>query len=574
MFRSTGKLLAKHAILLKLLFLSAFIALTNFGFVQRSGLLIERERWGALAVYLFIWALAIGATFVASLQPRWIWRLSWAVILAVSTTCAFGYYSISGSEMTVYDVVSLWNARHEAGRAAEFYGPQVMMLAGLVFTGFLLAIALPAPLKSARLRLWTGRLAFLPVLPIAAIAGIVGWTGGGGSQAMPKQFSPLAVSAVAAEKIITMKDHARGPVAWAPHAETQVKNILFLVDESIRADYLDFEAGNPYTPELAKLKADFVNFGPAASGGNCSHYSNFLLRSGARRSDLTDSVNSRPFIWSYAKKAGYRTVFIDAQASIMKNPGRLSNFMTVAETRDIDRYVSLSDVSTDVADFELLKIIKEEVAGNRPVFIYANKNGAHFPYDAAYPTDQAKFGPTVTESGSDGTRYSVASYRNAIAWSVDQFFSRFFAEVSLSNLAFVYTSDHGQALHPGVLTHCAIENPDPRQGLVPLLAYASDPALRARLEEGAGKSLGRASHFTIVPTLLEMMGYAGSDVASYYNESLFSQPASPPAFTSGDIFGMFSKEVLWHPIDLSKNYLEPEALELKPDVPLTASIAR
>ncbi|WP_119272467.1 sulfatase-like hydrolase/transferase [Taklimakanibacter deserti] len=572
MFRSAVRLLANHAVLLKILLLSAFIALTNFGFVGRIDVLVAQNRYVTLIAFLGVWLLSVAAIFVAAFQPRWSSRLFWAVILAVSTAGSVGYYSISGSEFTVFDVVSLWNARQEAGRAADFYGWHLMMSAGLTLVAGLLIMGFPAPLRRAKARLWMGRLAVLPILPFAAIALIVAMKSGSGQQAMPKQFAPLSVTAFAAGKIATLENQVRGEVTWTPDPQARVKNILMLVDESVRADYLDFSPGNPVTPDLPALKANFVDFGPAASGGNCSHYSNFILRSGARRSDLTTSVNTNPLIWSYAKKAGYRTVFIDAQGAIMKNPGKLTNFMTISETRNIDRYVSLDYVTPDQADFELLRIIAEELKGDQPVFIYANKNGAHFPYDATYPKDQAKFGPTMIESGSSDTPHRIASYRNAISWSVDHFFDRFFKDIGLSNLAMVYTSDHGQALREGQLTHCSIEDPDPRQGLVPLLAFASDPGLRARLEEGARSSHGWASHFTIVPSLLEMMGYTHADVASYYDESLFARPSVAPAFTSGDIFGLFSKEVLWHPIDLTQDYREPESLESKPRAPQTASV--
>ncbi|MGE4249841.1 MAG: sulfatase-like hydrolase/transferase [Parvibaculaceae bacterium] len=574
MFRFATQALAKYATWLKVFLVSGFILMTNVGFLSRIELLLAQTRYDTLIAFLFVWGLAVVAIFAAAFQPTWPRRLFWAVVFAASTATAVGYSSISGSDFTVFDVVSLWNVRHEAGRAADFYGWHLVASVSLVLAGGLLAIAFPAPLKSAAVRRWTGRLVLLPVLPFAAIALIVAVKAGGGYQAMPRQFSPLSITAVAATKIATQESYVRGQVTWAPKPEARVKSIVYLVDESIRADYLDFSPGNPFTPDLAALKAKFVNFGPAASGGNCSHYSNVILRSGARRDDLIASVNTNPFIWTYAKKAGYRTVFVDAQGAILKDPGRLTNFMTMAEVRDIDRYVSLNYVTPDQGDFELLRIIAEELKGDQPVFLYANKNGAHFPYDAAYPATEANFGPTMTEAGTDDTMHRIASYRNAILWSVDKFFTSLFRDVDLGDAAVIYTSDHGQAISLGKLTHCSIDNPDPRQGLVPLLAYASDPGLKARLEDGARAVQGRASHFTIAPAILEMMGYAATDIASYYKESLFTQPAAAPAFTSGDIFGLFSNEVHWHSIDLAQDYLEPEAIKMQPHAPKTASVAQ
>ena len=43
-----------------------------------------------------------------------------------------------------------------------------------------------------------------------------------------------------------------------------VSNIVMLVDESVRGDYLDFRPGNPFTPALAAYGDRLINFGPAA----------------------------------------------------------------------------------------------------------------------------------------------------------------------------------------------------------------------------------------------------------------------------------------------------------------------
>jgi hypothetical protein len=40
---------------------------------------------------------------------------------------------------------------------------------------------------------------------------------------------------------------------------------------------------------------------------------------------------------------------------------------------------------------------------------------------------------------------------------------------------------------------------------------------------------------------------------------LLEANSEPPAFTTGDIFGLFSKNARWHAIDLAADYLEPAA---------------
>lgn len=546
--------------LARLLLIGVFVSLTNFGFWQRIGLLLDNGRVNTLVPFLAIWGIAIAAIAVAALQPKFWVRAMWGAVIAVSTAVAWGYHHASQSELNVFDMLSLWNARHEAGRAAEFYGTQMMMASIVLVAGFLVIAVPPAPLRAA-VRIWINRLAFLPFLPILLIGGVVYAKGGGGSQSLPVQFAPVALSSLAGAKIALQGTPVRKDVTWQPQTSARTPNIVMLVDESVRADYIDLTPGNPYTPNMAKLAGKFVNFGPAVSGGDCSNYSNSLLRFGASRKALVSSVNSNPTLWQYAKRAGFRTVFIDAQAGGITNPGLLQNFMTMQEKAGIDGFYAIRDVASEHADERLAEIVAQELKSDTPVFIYGNKNGAHFPYDHAYPASAAIYHPTMTESAFDTQAARIASYRNAIAWSVDRFMQGLFASADLSKTTLIYTSDHAQTLDPALLTHCQVEDPDPRMGLVPLMVYAADPVIRAGLERGAKLLHGKASHFQIAPALFALMGYARNDIAGAYDESLFDGSSRAPAFTSGDIFGLFASTVHWNTVDPDARYLEPQAFK-------------
>ena len=545
---------------LKLVLLAVFVVITNVGFGQRLSMLYETGRWETLIPYLIIWATALVAVAVAAFHPKTWVRLVWAAVMTLSSAVAWGYHNASQSEFTVFDIVSLWNARHEAGRAADFYGEHIMLASVLLVCGVLI-FALPVGTRGP-FRPWIKRLGWLPVLPIAVIGAIVVMKGGGGSQAMPSQFTPVALTSLAGAKIALQGAPVRRQVTWQPQPGPR-RNIVMMIDESIRHDYLDFTAGNPHTPRLAALADRFVNFGPAVSGGNCSNYSNAILRFAASRKDVTGSINTSPTLWSYAKKAGYRTVFIDAQAGGITNPGLMQNYMTMTERADIDAFHALRDVSSAEADFRLAEIVAAELAKPGPVFIYANKNGAHFPYDAAYPESEAHYRPTMTEAGVDDPVARVASYRNAVAWSVDRFMADLFAKADFSDTTMVYTSDHGQALDPGKLSHCVVDNPDARTALVPLLVATDDAVLQAELAAAARQRHGKASHFQIAPSVLSWMGYGDSDIATAYDESLVSGNREP-AFTAGDVFGLFSSAVHWTPVDTAQDRIEAAGRKLLP----------
>jgi glucan phosphoethanolaminetransferase (alkaline phosphatase superfamily) len=536
----------------RLLLLGAILAISNFLIFNRIDVLLTQGRMMPLLVLGAMWLAGVSVLVALLFEPRAWLRMAWGALFAAAGASAFAFQSASGSEMSAFDALGLLDAAHEGGRAAANNMP-LAMLAVLVGVATLVLYA-PA-VRFARLRgLMRGAAHLTGVGLVAAISAIVFLKEGSGTQGLPKQFSQLAIGAVAGFKDLTVPARARKAVTWQPSRAQSLDRIVMLVDESVRPDYID----------LSRLAPTLIDFGPTASGGVCSNTSNAILRLAAARKDLGSAINAMPTIWQYAKAAGYRTVFIDAQARHVGGGG-LQNFMTLAETRDIDRHYRI-DAEAFAADEELRKIIVKELAGDTRVFIYADKEGAHFPYDINYPPDAALYHPTQTEAGARTLESNAASYRNAIAWNVTRFMEALFAEAHMQDMALVYTSDHGQQLHPGTVTHCVTETADPRMALVPMLAITSDAALNEKLKAGAAASRGRASHFQIAPSLLSFMGYAEKDVARRYDESLTRAPSAAPQFTTRDVLGMFSAEVTWNDIDLTADYLE------KPETPM-ASVA-
>lgn len=546
---------------LKLVVVVAVIILTNPDGLNNLPILIERKQFGTLIPFVGIWTISILAFIVASFHPRLWVRIFWGTLIAASTSLIWGYYQASHSQMSVLDAISFWNARNEAGRAADFYGQHIFH-AEILFAALMMFFILPVPSyrKSiSRVLVWGTA---LPIIPMLMIAAVFWFKNGSTYMTMPSQFSALPLASLVAYKEIAQKPAIRHDVNWQPKSRPATKNIIFLVDESIRNDYIDLTPGNSYTPKFAGLADKFVNFGPAASGGNCSNYANSLLRFGATREDIVGSAATNPTLFQYAKKAGFRTVFIDAQSGNFALGNMLQNFMTLKEKTSIDGFYQIRDVKAEMADRELIKIMAKELQSSEPVFIYANKNGSHFPYDHTYPAAEARFHPTMTEAGADTQVSRIASYRNAIAWSVDEFTKILFDTVDLSSTTMVYTSDHGQLLQAGKLTHCMVDNPDPRTGIVPLMVYSSDTEIRTRLENGAKLSVGKASHFQIAPTLYELMGYSRADISKNYDESLFDGTARKPEMTTGDVFGVFGAQPNETLIPLSENMLEVDPTPL------------
>jgi glucan phosphoethanolaminetransferase (alkaline phosphatase superfamily) len=565
MFDGGQSILGRHwcsrrviLIVVRLVLLAAIVAVTNMGVPDRSSILVEEHKWIGLIAFTGLWMISMAALAAAALHPSILIRAIWALAISLSGAIGFGFYLASRTEMSIFDAVSLWSARHETSRAFSFYASSATWASFILVATFILIVTPPALARITRRGARVG-FAFAPITPIVIFAIIISMRGGDGMRALPAQFAPISIGLIAGAKVATNSMPERIQVNWVP-GTAKIKHVVLLVDESVRADYLDWTPGNPFTPSIAALQNRMINFGAASSGGNCSAYSNAILRFGAVRHDLMKTLLRNATLWQYAKKAGFRTVFIDAQAGFIKKySGKLQNYMTPAETNEIDNFHALDgEIIPPALDDKLLDIILADLKSPDPVFIYAVKNGAHFPYDMDYPLKDAEFHPTMGETTRDDDNGRINSYRNAIKWSVDRILSRLIEQANLQDTAIIYTSDHGQNLSYKHLTHCTIDDPDPREGLVPLVAITDDLKLRAEFAAAARESRGHSSHFNIVPTILQLFGFQHYDIASLYGPSMFDKSTEAAQFTSGDIFGLFSSHVRWHPIDLNHNYLEDQ----------------
>ena len=549
----------KVGIFLKIAVILLLLAWTNPDIMDRVHLLLDNSRFATLIPYLAIWGLSVVVFLIAAFQPKPLWRWTWAILLSVSAGVAWGYRAASHNELSAYDILSLWEARHEAARAGQMYASPIMLGFSLFFLSIFIMVAGPV-FKGQNTRKWLSRLGWTPILPILMIAGIVYLKSGGGSQALPVQFTSLSLSGLTGVRIALKPPIGRHAVAWKPKPELRQEKIVYLVDEGIRADYVSLLPDNPFTPRFAAAATDMIDFGRAISGGNCSHYSNATLRFMVNPRDIVNSANTNPTIFDYAKKAGYRTVFIDGHTGAVATASEMQSFMTMKEREHIDLFTSMHKLAGEDADDAVLKLIAEELAKPGPVLIYANKNGAHFPYDSSYKSSAAKFHPTVAEAGKDTLKTRGNSYRNSIDWSTDRLMPGFIKAAKDSNALLIYTADHGQNVSPFGLTHCATEKPPTVSAMVPLMLQIPPGQLRDSYVAAAVTLKDKANHYMLAPTVLKWMGYTDADVGTVYKSSLLkADPAFAPAFTTGDIFGLFSNEVNWTPIDVNEVKLEEPA---------------
>jgi glucan phosphoethanolaminetransferase (alkaline phosphatase superfamily) len=319
-------------------------------------------------------------------------------------------------------------------------------------------------------------------------------------------------------------------------------NIVFIVDESVRADHLGLNGyERDTTPFLVELneKGLIRNWGEAVSGTTESVNSNRLLLSGLNRlPDPEFNVNKMTSIFQYAKAMGYRTFYFDGQMDSGWNGTRFDvvDYGLITSIKD---YKSESKLEIDGEIAERVNEVLKHSNGN---FIWINKRGVHIPYETNYPEAAAVWLPTDRKAREseliNNNQPLINNYDNAIRYNFETFFRNLFPEGVLNNTIYVYTSDHGQTLIQGKGSHAGRTK---NEASVPLFIIAQ-PELLPEVDTAF-----KATHSNIFPTLLDMMKYPEIERKYDYSLSLFKakkENSRPRYYFAGSLVGGASGELL------------------------------
>lgn len=285
----------------------------------------------------------------------------------------------------------------------------------------------------------------------------------------------------------------RARVELEPDTSHSPRHIVWLVDESV--------AEAPFQrlirPGLDRWAP--VDFGTAASIANCSLPANVALRSGidVRHAGPHMDLRRTPSIWGYAHKAGYRTVLLEGQVR-----GPMQNLLLVPERALIDEIRSEADgIDTDR---RIAALLNRRLKGKTRSFTYALLRGVHFPYSDHYPAG------TLPPGSSKRQQYAAA-----LAYSKHGFFDMLLDGVDRSQVAVIYTSDHGQNLGNALLPHCG-RIPSDEEFRIPLLAFVPDGLARRYARTPISGHVASQ----IFPATLIWMGYAPEAAQSAYDSDL------------------------------------------------------
>ena len=518
---------ARFGTALKLAATAAVLALAPWGWIPLFAAEAQRlslaGRWGFLALFVALAVLGLAAVMIAPFVRDWRIRVPVVLLLLAALAVDQVMLGVSRHPMTLELMETFLRERAMAGTVLPAYGGTIAVVAGI---GLLLAAPFVAP-PHPPVHLHPV-FALVPLVALVGTTFVVHGTRGrteafAAPVAVPAQLVSAALLAGAEQKV------ERPPVEYEAPLQSPFRKIVMVVDESVRGDYLGLN--NPKfdnTPFLLAAGPALANFGVATSAANCSVAARLIMRIGLQKPQLPDTREvwrRMPTVWQYAKKAGYTTALVDAWRAV----GEFHSYMDADEARSIDMTKSALQGPEWTRDRLAADMVIELLRRDEAMFIYVNKNGAHPDYAQQYPPDLGYDSSRHVAALplDDKRRRAVADYHRALRWSVDAFFEHLMPHLLREDTVLLYTSDHGQSLYEGGydLSHCSLGR-DLHVGevLVPMFVITGSPAAQASFAAESKRAFGRASHFEVMPTLLELMGFAPAWVRGTYGPGLSAVP--------------------------------------------------
>lgn len=559
----------------KILLISAFMLLGISEIWRRLETVTTPEiQPVGLVAYGILFAMCATSLLGAGyLRHGWVrWPL--AAFFAAGAIVVDSYQWAVGDFMEYDSFVTMMQSAGELDNALAQQG-RAMILA--LAKGLLLFFGIG--LKPTPSSHWVANLAKLFSLPILALLTILlFFRGGEGASGLPTAHSGTSFALLFGYEYLTDDNGPRETVSIALSGKSPHRDIVLIIDESIAGAYLDINSDTGVYSGLQNRPADLpiYNFGYAASVSHCSVGSNVVLRFGGTRENYRAVIQNKPSIWSYAKKAGLETVYIDAQ----RTGGRYQNLMDDAERAEIDQWHQFEDISVLHRDHAVADRLADYLNDDRNQFILINKVGAHFPISDKFPDSHAQYRPmlkrgktaevtdTASKDNLDGRQSNWIlyrnSYRNSVTWNVGGFFDRLFERADISDATIIYTSDHGQTFHErgkkGLATHCT-PNPEIEEGVTPLVVIG-DQKNASNWARALKQGKDALSHYRIFPTLLRQMGYSETAVKPVYGPDMFAPDPDP--FTFNVRFNArLGGEPIWKHIPLDQISRPPESDYMK-----------
>ena len=399
-------------------------------------------------------------------------------------------------ELFLYDAfVTMYQSLAFADEAIRQYYP--LTIKPIIFSIVLsLGISIPPKITAVRNSLVWHSFTLSPLLCFLLLSYVSYVRDGGGITGLLGGAMIMPYSLLLTMEILDEDIGDRESVRISGGSDKIDYDVILIVDEAIRGDYLDINRPNDVTTNLIGSSAVY-NFGLTASATNCSGGTNAIRRYGGARQNYRKYIQTKPSVWEYARARNLRTVYIDAQ----RTGGALQNLMTREEVGLIDEFIQFDGIPVVDRDIKIAEVVSEFTDNDKSEFILINKIGAHFPVHDKYPEDFMVYKPAsqrglftmISDMPATGSISKFGgwpeyrnSYKNTLLWNVGEFFRIFLGKSNLKNAVVIYTADHGQDLHedgsPGYSTHCRT-SPSFYEGVVPMAVITENAKWKNKAEE-------------------------------------------------------------------------------------------
>lgn len=502
-------------ILSKILLIALGFILINYPFIEgKSAYYIAIERPDRLVRHLLtaLFALTIIELFAFT---RMRIRIPLYGLFMFGSMTYLIYYFSTGSEPDYEDFRTLMDARVMMADAALGYRDAILKAIFYhipITIGFFLFPKIHMG--------WKGTLTAI-ILYILALAGmlmIIYNKSGKGTNGRASYITPVAqVSAFTYLNFIrsdaaSFEYFPRTAPTKSDLLTAKAKNIIVVMDESIRGDMIDLNSKLGTTPALLDFSEEsLLNFGIVAAFSNCSDTSNLAIRKLPRlHKEPSDLFVDTTTIWDLAQTAGFKPFVIDAQHDATGH-----NFYTDEELKNVTN-LHASGLKSDGEVVDMMdRVIAEN---NEPVFIYAGLKGSHFPFqNTGFPTP---FTPAMKNTNlADATSEEATnSYKNLIRANTNEFFIKLQTFLAKHpDTIVIYTADHGQDLsNPKERkTHCNAKTTSMEEGVVPLILFANEEILQSDLVQTFYQNTGVTNQMIAAPMVMGFMGYKPEIIESF-----------------------------------------------------------
>jgi len=541
--------------LVALAFVVLFLIFETAYFWSTTGIEVDRIAFEydgfSQAIYAAYLAAALYLFFLyilATIASRWRFRLVYLAIFAFALLVEYSYQFALGRFTTYYDLIAAISATGEQkADSISAFVSYIWLVPFLVLVAVCFAVG-----KRLQKFGWK-MLAMLFVVTLAFYLHL--------SFVNPAFFDGRFTSSSFGMFWTSVSDFAvRNPIQLSPitretveapaNANVPNNNVIFIFDESIRADHMSLNGyERPTTTYLDELqrKHQLVNWGTASSASTSSHPSYDAFIAGATPEQIETlslrQLNSMPTIFQYAKAMNYKTTLIDGQMmkywggapddlnyidefdslAVIDNPDRKEDYQTASNkiTDEALRTNGLKQWEIDTKIAERVNKIFTSSTGN---FIFIYKRGCHFPYEKNYPENEEHWKPVYhfheqyEIPPADKVGAIINSYDNSLSYNLDDFFKTLSKDYSdlPNNTIIVYTGDHGESFFANGKAGHGGETKG--EAAVPLFILG----MKDRTVDTGFK----ASHANMFTTLLDLMNYP-EELRKYpYAISLFKAKAA------------------------------------------------